>query len=172
MGDTNDVMNIEPTRNADLDDDEPTSKWIAVPEKIDDVVVVERRARGGEGDRLEVRLGVGIESESNFYIGCTENLSDGGVFVATHSLCKIGCRVDLVIALRYQEPIRAKVTVRWLRPYSEANETQPGMGIRFDSLSDEDAERIHEFAKCRQPMFYDDEGVFDDEGAYALAAGR
>src|SRR5882724_930828 len=163
-------MNIEPTRNeptrnANLDDDMPTSKFSAVPEKIDGVVV-ERRAResGGEVDRLEVSLGVGIESESNFYIGCTENVSDGGVFVATHSLCQIGSHVDLVIALRYQEPIRAKGTVRWLRPYCETSDAQAGMGIRFDSLSDVDAERILEFAKCRQPMF------FDDDGELALAA--
>jgi len=159
-------MNIEPARNADPDDDAPTSKFSALPEKIDDVVVVERRASDarGEVNRVEVRLGVGIESESNFYIGCTENLSEGGVFVATHSLCKIGCRVDLVIAMRYQAPIRAKGTVRWLRPYSETDENPPGMGIRFDSLSAEDAERIHEFANCRQPMF------FDDDGELALAA--
>ncbi len=159
-------MNLEPTCDADRDDDMPTSKWSAVPERIDDVVVVERRASGtvGEVARIEVRLVVGIESESNFYIGCTENISDGGVFVATHSLFKIGSRVDLTIAMRYQEPIKATGTIRWLRPYSETNETPPGMGIRFDSLSEEDAERIREFANCRQPMF------FDDDLAYSSAA--
>jgi uncharacterized protein (TIGR02266 family) len=125
-----------------------------------EVVIVKRSdPAGGEprAPRVEVMLAVSIGSESNFYAGFTENLSECGIFVATHAPLKLGSSVDLSIALPHEEPIRARGTVRWLRPYSEANETVPGMGIRFDRLSMRDAERIHEFASARAPMFFDDE---------------
>ena len=36
--------------------------------------------------RHDVELEVTMESESNFYMGLTENLSEGGIFIATHML--------------------------------------------------------------------------------------
>jgi uncharacterized protein (TIGR02266 family) len=125
-----------------------------------EVVIVNRAIEPGlepRAPRIEVRLGVDIESESNFYAGFTENLSECGVFVATHAPLRIGSTVDLWISLPHTAHIRARGTVRWQRHYSESNETAPGMGIRFDSLSAEDTARIHEFAQTRAPMFFDDE---------------
>src|SRR5438552_14188803 len=98
-----------------------------------------------------------MESESNFFLGFTENLSEGGVFVATHALSDIGSSVDLVIALADERPIRANGTVQWVRADSEANSTVPGMGFRFDDLSASDARRIAEFIWTRAPLFFDDE---------------
>jgi uncharacterized protein (TIGR02266 family) len=139
------------------DNDGPTSRRKTVPEAVETVVERSEQVDERRRPRIEVTLMVTVESESNLYVGFTENLSDGGVFVATHALRKIGSLVDLIIELAQQPPIRAKGTVRWLRPYSEVNETVPGMGIRFDQLSAEDAGRLHEFAKARQPIFFDDE---------------
>src|SRR6187401_2236411 len=51
-----------------------------------DVVIVQRGIESGfptRSPRMEVRLVVSIESDSNFYAGFTENLSESGVFVAT-----------------------------------------------------------------------------------------
>jgi uncharacterized protein (TIGR02266 family) len=149
-------------KNMDLiceaDNDALTSRGKTSPEGIEAVVERPERIDGDRRrPRIEVTLVVTLESESNLYVGFTENLSEGGVFVATHALRKIGSAVDLVIELAQQPPIRAKGSVRWLRQYSEVNETDPGMGIRFDQLSAEDAGRLHEFAKARQPIFFDDE---------------
>jgi uncharacterized protein (TIGR02266 family) len=107
--------------------------------------------------RAKVTVAITAESESNFYVGFTEKLSDGGVFVATHAPWSIGRAVDLEIALPEQPPILARGTVRWIREYSEANETVAGVGIRFDRLTSHDATRILEFAKSRAAMFFDDE---------------
>src|SRR5436305_3844860 len=139
-------------------DEAVTARRKTVPGRTD--TLVERKDRIEQErrrPRIEVTLMVTVESESNLYVGFTENLSEGGVFVATHTLRKIGSAVDLVIELAQQPAIHAKGTVRWLRHYSEVNETVPGMGIRFDHLSPEDARRLHEFAKARQPIFFDDE---------------
>ena len=125
-----------------------------------EVVIVKPTVRPGGEPRLprpEVRLMVNVDSDSNFYAGFTDNVSECGVFVATHALLRLGSTVDLSIALPHKEPIRVRGTVRWLRPYSESNDAVPGMGIRFDRIAMKDAERIHEFTKARAPMFFDDE---------------
>jgi uncharacterized protein (TIGR02266 family) len=106
--------------------------------------------------RVEVTVAITAESESNFYVGFKEGVSSGGVFVATHAPMSIGCAVDLAIVLPGQETIRARGTVRWLREYSEANGTVPGMGIGFGRLSSADARRIEEFERARAPLFFDD----------------
>jgi uncharacterized protein (TIGR02266 family) len=126
----------------------------------DSDVVVDHRDRDStepRAPRIEVMLWVTNESESNFYAGFTENLSECGVFVATHAPLELGSKVDLCISLSQTEPIRARGTVRWLRAYSDSNETAPGMGIRFDRLPAKEADRVNEFTKSRAPMFFDDE---------------
>jgi len=107
--------------------------------------------------RTEVRLAVSLDSESNFYAGFAEDVSECGVFVATFAPLDIGSTVDLWISLTHKEPIRARGTVRWQRMRSDSSQPPPGMGIRFDYLSAEDTIRIHEFAQARAPMFVDDE---------------
>jgi uncharacterized protein (TIGR02266 family) len=148
-------------RHADEDDDATTSKFAVLPHEIE-VVVVERprQVERDEGaPRLDVTLMVTVDSDSNFYVGFTENLSDGGVFVATHVPRPIGCSVNLAIALPNQMPIHAKGTVAWVREYSESNEAAPGMGVRFDQISQQDVSRVLEFSRARQPMFFDGEIV-------------
>jgi len=107
--------------------------------------------------RFEVSLLVGVESESNFYVGFTENLSEGGVFVATHSLKGVGAECDLMILLPDQSTICATGRVRWIRQYSGAEGTHPGMGIRFDQICERDVELIREFTRSRAPIFFDEE---------------
>ncbi len=152
-------MNIQETDSGD--DDVPTSKFVAAPDRIE-VIVIERHERLLWGDRaplLEVSLMVTLESESNFYVGFTDNLSDGGVFVATHAPKPIGSTVSLIIALPQQMPVSAQGRVAWLREYSESNDAVPGMGIQFDLLLPRDADRILEFARTRDPIFFDGEIV-------------
>jgi uncharacterized protein (TIGR02266 family) len=125
-----------------------------------EVVVVDAAGRAGSEPRTPcaaLMLVVSGESESNFYAGFTENLSESGVFVATRTPLKLGSRVDLSITLPHNEPIRARGTVRWLRLSSGSKETPVGMGVRFDQLAARDADRVQEFAKTRAPLFFDDE---------------
>jgi uncharacterized protein (TIGR02266 family) len=139
------------------DDDLPTTKHAVLPQETDVVVIERAESATGEVPALEVSLMVDLDSESNFYVGFAEDLSDGGIFVATHAPRKIGSRVELAITLSNQEPMRAKGTVKWVREYSDAIEGVPGMGIQFDHVSRQDVERILEFARGRPPMFFDGE---------------
>lgn len=121
------------------------------------VLVDQDRTREPRVKRVEVTLVVGIESESNFYAGFTENVSESGVFVSTYAPLEIGTMVTLRVLLPEGELVQALGTVRWVRPLSERNEAQPGMGIRFDQMSARDTARMQAFTEARAPMFFDDE---------------
>jgi uncharacterized protein (TIGR02266 family) len=113
-----------------------------------------RRAHARCGVDLEVSLG----SEHNFYAGLAENISAGGVFVATHMVKPVGELVELTIHFPEEDRVvRAVGEVRWTREYSELNDVPPGMGVRWKALSSEDAEQIGRFSSVRPPLFFDDE---------------
>jgi uncharacterized protein (TIGR02266 family) len=106
-------------------------------------------------ERKDILLDVSLYSDSNFYAGFTENLSAGGLFVATHNLLKVGEAIDLTITLPNDKQIIAHGVVRWLRVYNESSDSPPGMGIQFLSLEGEDL--IKDFLTARAPLFHDDE---------------
>lgn len=108
--------------------------------------------------RVGVELDVSFQSDHNFYAGFTENMSEGGIFIATHLLKPIGSIVEISIFLPESEKeVRGKGEVRWLRDHNEANNVPPGMGIRFVELAPGSLEAINEFLHRRDPLFFDDE---------------
>lgn len=108
--------------------------------------------------RYGVDLDVSLESDHNFYAGFAENISTGGLFIATFKLKSVGERMDISLTLPNREdPIHCVGEVRWIREYSERSNVGPGMGIRFVELNADDASAIEEFVKGRAPLFYDDE---------------
>ena len=104
--------------------------------------------------RHTVEIEVGIASDSNLYVGFTENLSEGGVFVATYALKPLGEKVEVALAFASGDQLRVPGVVRWLRNASADN--WPGMGVQFEALSPDDEEKIRKFLALRDPLFYDD----------------
>ena len=108
--------------------------------------------------RRDIALEVTLESESNFYMGLTENLSEGGLFIATHALQPLGSPIEVSFKLPQSgEAIKVVGTVRWVREYSETSDAGPGMGVRFDDISTESADMIRDFLAARAPLFYDED---------------
>jgi uncharacterized protein (TIGR02266 family) len=108
--------------------------------------------------RHDIAIDVTLESESNFYMGLTENLSAGGLFIATHTLRPLGTAIDVTLQLPGPgDPVRVRGTVRWIREYSETSDAGPGMGLRFDDITDENANVIRQFLAERDPLFYDED---------------
>jgi uncharacterized protein (TIGR02266 family) len=108
--------------------------------------------------RHNVELEVTMESETNFYLGLTENLSEGGLFIATHVLKPLGTQVEVSFKLpQVAEPIKVTGTVRWVREYSETSDTSPGMGVRFEHLNTSQFEQIRGFLAARDPLFFDED---------------
>jgi uncharacterized protein (TIGR02266 family) len=93
-------------------------------------------------------------SDSNFYLGITENLSEGGVFIATYLLKPIGTDVRVQLELPTAS-IEVSGVVRWLRTF-DAGEDWPGMGVQFDRLDPKAEAQIREFIGYRDPLFFDD----------------
>jgi uncharacterized protein (TIGR02266 family) len=108
--------------------------------------------------RYSVELDVSVGSEHNFYAGFIENMSVGGVFMATHLLKPLGELMELNIHLPgHLEPVRARGEVRWVREYNEDNNVPPGIGIRFVEVDAASIQAIEEFLASRDPIFFDED---------------
>jgi len=110
-----------------------------------------------EHSRFSVDLDVTVGSDHNFYAGFAENLSVGGVFIATHKLKPVGSRIELSVNLPDGAQLRVEGQVRWIRVFNERSDTPPGMGVKFDSLAPAAVALIQGFLSRREPLFFDDE---------------
>ncbi len=107
-------------------------------------------------DRFEVELAVTLHSESNFYTGLAENLSESGVFIASHQAHPIGTLIDVSLTLPdSREPLWLRGEVRWVRKYRDSMNEPPGMGIRFIDLAAIDEARISTFLGKRTPIYHE-----------------
>lgn len=113
---------------------------------------IERRA----ASRVNLCVGVGFQSDTNFYAGFTEDISEGGLFVATHMLQPLGTELQLTFSLPNGYEITTAAVVRWLRdPRDQDGDAVPGMGIEFRALQSADHDMIRQFVALREPIFYD-----------------
>jgi uncharacterized protein (TIGR02266 family) len=111
-----------------------------------------------EHDRFAVDLEVSVFSETNFYAGLAENLSAGGLFIATHQMQKVGSKINLSLRMPDSEEVFQIVgEVRWVRLYNETSDTSPGLGVRFAELPPGAGAAIDKFLGQREPLFFDDE---------------
>jgi len=107
--------------------------------------------------RSSVRVQVTHVSDHNFFTGFMEDLSEGGLFIATYNLFEIGDRFELEFALPGQEvPWVVPCEVRWVRLADASAELIPGMGVKFLELAPRIRDKIQQFMRQRPPMFYDD----------------
>lgn len=124
-------------------------------------------AHEGDEERLDTRLvprtsvhvEVDLFSDHNFWSGLTMNVSEGGVFVATHAEVKTGTMLILHLELPgCDEPIVTLAEVRWTRAYNEEHsDVPPGLGLQFVALDAQAHAKIKRFVETvREPLFYDD----------------
>jgi uncharacterized protein (TIGR02266 family) len=141
-------------KNATLRDDAAPSEGAGASSSTQPVDARGRR----QHNRYRVQLDVTVTSDHNFYAGFAENMSVGGLFIATHQLKAVGDRIDFSLQLPGSgEPIRGSGVVRWVRVYSESSDAPPGLGIRFEALERGAQRRIAEFLEQREPLFYDED---------------
>lgn len=112
--------------------------------------LVERR----RSPRRHLETELGIYTDANFYSGFTGDISEGGVFVVSYVPLPVGTKVSLDLSLPGGFEIHATGTVRWVRAQRDDEGQRPGMGVRFDDLSEQDRELIREFIENREPYFY------------------
>lgn len=110
-------------------------------------------------ERVDIELHVDMHSEHNFFAGFSSNISEGGIFIATHQLRPVGSHLEIEITLPSDTTtIAARALVRWIREYNDSADAEsPGMGLEFVDLSDESKSRIQAFIESvRQPIFWED----------------
>lgn len=101
--------------------------------------------------RLALEREVSLNSETNFYVGVTENVSQGGLFIRTEQKLSVGQRVGLSLTLSEGgEHIECVGEVRWIQPGSDP----PGYGLRFTNLTPETREAIDKFIAHRKPIYH------------------
>ena len=111
-------------------------------------IATERR----EHERASAEFAVTMHTKSNFYSGLTENISEGGVFVASEVVQEVGSEITMTIHLGDGgEPLVVVGEVRWLRDC-----TPRGMGVGFRVISETDRRRIAVFERRRDPLFFED----------------
>jgi uncharacterized protein (TIGR02266 family) len=111
-------------------------------------------------ERFDLEVKVDLESDHNFYTGLTQNISSGGLFIATHHIRKIGDRITLNFSLPgASKPVVVETEVRWIRENSALMRAhgESGMGVRFINLSPEAKAAIDGFLESRESLYYDDE---------------
>jgi len=107
--------------------------------------------------RFPLKVEVGYASEHNFYTGFLENLSSGGLFVATHNPAEIGDVVEVTFSVpALRRNCTAMCLVQWTREYNPSlPDMIPGMGLKFVKLDSEARAAVELFIKHREPIFYD-----------------
>ncbi|MEM9194146.1 MAG: PilZ domain-containing protein [Myxococcota bacterium] len=107
--------------------------------------------------RESAEANIGATTESNFFVGFSGEISDGGVFLATYDVLPKGSLVDLLVTLPGGFEVRTPGKVRFVRdPLDFSADSEPGIGIQFDNLQADQRELILRFVRKRPPMFYDD----------------
>jgi uncharacterized protein (TIGR02266 family) len=107
--------------------------------------------------RIELAVDIDFIGQDNFYTGFTEDISEGGLFVATYELKPLGTEFDLVFSLPDGYEVKARAVVRWLRdPHNITEDSHPGMGLQFTEVSPEHRRAIESFTRQREPIFYAD----------------
>ena len=109
--------------------------------------------------RYQVKVEVGLQTENNFYTGLTQDLSGGGVFVATHQIRDVGEHIKVLLTLPGQkEAFEILTEVRWVRSTSfSRNVEDPGMGLRFLQMSPQAKKAVTDFLSRRESLFFDED---------------
>ena len=107
---------------------------------------------------FEAAIELSQESDHNFYTGFTENISSGGIFIATRDLKALGTIMEVSFSIPgFETKITTRAEVRWQRLEQNHVDSMPGIGLRFLDLDATAEEAINTFIGKRASLFYDDE---------------
>ncbi len=125
----------------------PSALEVALSTELDD----EKR-----NERLKMKAKVTVRSQTNFFMGFSENISEGGVFISTFSPPAIGEKITVDIPLGEGDKSTAALgIVRWHRTQADGSAT--GCGVQFLELTDLAKRAIEDLIRAlrKEPLFVD-----------------
>jgi hypothetical protein len=104
-----------------------------------------------------VEAALGAHSPTNFYKGLSGNdvIDDGGVFIATYRIPRIGQEIWLRVSMPGGYEFDARAEVKWTRE-SGTSDAPPGFGAQFREISNEGRQLVYRYVRNREPLFHDD----------------
>ena len=105
--------------------------------------------------RVDLHVEITLESDSNFYAGVANNVSEGGVFVATFAAPPVGAKVTLSLGLPGTRRFSIPGRVRWVRDDEVCRGSVPGCGIQWLELPADARVAIEDFVRSRDTELYD-----------------
>ncbi len=107
--------------------------------------------------RASAYVCIDVFSDHNFWTGLSMNISEGGVFIATHHDVPVGTTIVLHMTLPFEdEPVVTLGEVRWTRVFSNDSDAPPGVGVAFVGLDANASKKIKRFvANVREPLFFE-----------------
>ena len=112
-----------------------------------------RDGSGREHLRFIIRVAVQHGDEREHRVGQAENMSSGGMFVATEFPGAVGEVVEISFTLPGIDlACRVVSEVQWVRQRNRAEGTSSGMGLRFSDLAPQTRSAIEAFVAHHEPL--------------------
>lgn len=108
-------------------------------------------------DRVDLEIEVNLRNEHTFFTGFSENVSEGGLFVATEAPYDVGEKVELSLSLMGDEAEVLHGIVRWVRPGGTSGGLPAGMGVQFVDLTKSTQKALQSFvdSRAKDTLFFD-----------------
>jgi uncharacterized protein (TIGR02266 family) len=103
--------------------------------------------------RVPCAIELEFAHDSHFFAGLSQDISEGGIFVATYERLPIGTGLSLTFEIQ-EGSVEVRGEVRWIRD-AEQGDHRPGLGIAFTEVSPEAADRIARYCARRPPLYVD-----------------
>lgn len=111
---------------------------------------------GRKAPRACAFLSTDLCCQEEVWTGLTMNISEGGLFVATHVILPVGSIVSLHLTVDGMR-ILTLGQVRWARPYTGDDDIPPGLGLRFVGLDPEAVASIRTYVASAPPYDANDD---------------
>lgn len=108
-------------------------------------------------ERVDLEIEVNLRNEHTFFTGFSENISEGGLFVATEAPYDVGESVELSLSLMGDQPEVLRGVVRWVRPGGTSGGLPAGMGVQFVDMSEAVTRALQSFvdSRAKDTLFFD-----------------
>lgn len=122
----------------------------------DDVLFSDKRVHPRMSHELSVNFEVSVDGPHNFFAGFTQDISKGGVFLATHQVYPIGTKMTLFFEIEGVK-VEVEAVVRWTRKPENIihSDIHPGMGLQFIDPDEKLVKAFDHFLAKKDPILVD-----------------